>query len=145
MRGIKFSPYFLFLLVCSLLVGASCNNSNSSNSNEEDSLSTKMAEAKDQAEQEKDAFLNTWNKNMDQLDKRIDEWSQQAKTYSGKKKEQAQEKLDSLKAQSARLKEKINRAADKHSDNWEDFKKDVNDSYDTLVSRFKNTFDGGDN
>ncbi len=138
MKSLNVIVLLALLTISSLSINASCNNGkNNRNKNDRTSINTDITE---DTTRDVVQFKNTWNNKMDQLENKINKWGNKVDSLSGRKKEQARIKLDSLKAQRDRLKDKIDHASEHTGAQWDQFKQEVSDSYDSLSEKIGNAF-----
>lgn len=86
------------------------------------------------------AFKRTWHRKINKLDKQIAKAQKKMQRAGEEGKENLASQVEELKAKRGELQQQVDEAGDKSAEQWDDFKADVAQKYDTLESRVRDLF-----
>lgn len=86
-------------------------------------------------------FKKEWNKKINQLDKKIKQDEKKLKSAKTENKEKLNEEIQDMKVKRDQLKQEVAGAGNKTAAQWEEFKSQVSEQYDSLSTKVKGFFD----
>ena len=92
-------------------------------------------------------YAEEWQKFKDDIeiriidnDKKIAEYRVKIRTQKGELKERSENRLDEIEKKNQEMKDRLNSFSDSGKENWENFKRDINESMDKVGEAFRDLF-----